>query len=600
MLFRSGLPLLMDAAWRLGPRPVMQAAWHRSPFGRALLRRALREPPAPPAAGPAWPATAAAAAPAGLSPAATAALLARAALVRPRPWHGPFPPGSPASGQDLFGPGDIRPVWEASRWAELPLLAQAQRLQPAAGHDARAALLLADWARHNPAFRGPNWACGQEAALRALHFCLALALLGAAPPPAARALLALHARRVAAAPGYAEAQDNNHPLSEAAGLLGLGLVLGDATLARRGAARLNRHVLRLVGADGAFAQASTGYHRLLLDVVAVAEWLARHHGAPGLAEPARHRMAAATDLLWRLTDPTTGATPRLGHQDGSAFADLALAGPDDARPSLERAARLFCGRGGGLAAEPGCAWLGLQPQAAGGFIRAPRWRAAGLEGWSAAGARGVLRVGPLRFRPGHADLLHFDLHDHLGNLLRDGGTGAYNPGPGQHWWLAALAGTAGHNTISFDDTDQMPRLSRFLFARWPACGRLAEGGWLADARGNRQERRVTVLGDEWQVADQVSGGFATAALRWRLAPGDWRLTANGVASPRARLSLSADAPLEVTLEAGWESPAYGQVVAAPVLVARSRAPVSRFLTIITLFRPPLVEIADVPAHPGGR
>ena len=588
MWLRTRLPLLLDVAWRLGPRPVLLAAWHRGPVAQALLRRVLADRPATP--GVLWPAVGGAAPPRGLAAPHVAALLLAAEAVRPRPWHGAFPPGQPAAALNLFAAGDIRPVWEVSRWAELPLLAQAQRLRPALGplvdlkldHGDRAAALLADWTRSNPAFRGPNWACGQEAALRALHFCLALALLGQPPPPAARALLALHARRIGAAPGYAEAQDNNHPVSEAAGLLAIGLALSDAELARRGAARLNRQLLRLVGEDGAFAQLSTGYHRLLLDVVALAEWLARHHHGPGLRAATRQRMAAATELLWRLVDPATGATPRLGHQDGSAFADLALAGPDDARPSLERAARLFCGHKAGLPAEPGCAWLGLGAGQPGGFRPGARWRAAGLEGWSMPDSRAVLRVGPLRFRPGHADLLHLDLWDALGNLLRDGGTGAYNPGPGRDWWLAALTGVAGHNSIGFDGQDQMPRLSRFLFARWPAAGRLADGGWLVDARGNRHERRVTVRAGEWQVADQVSGRFQEAALRWRLAPGDWRQTADGVVSPRARLAVIADAPLALTLEAGWESLAYGAVQPVPVLVARSRAPVSRFLSIVTL------------------
>ncbi len=587
MSYRAALPLMLDAALRLGPRPVVLAAWHRSPFGRALLRRALADQPTGEAA--VWPEVPLAArgefslaARGAFPPAHVAAVLAAAAVTGPQPWHGPFAAEVPAARLNLFAAGDVRPVWEANRWAALPLLAQAQRLAPEAGHGARAAVLLADWQRRNPAFRGPNWACGQEAALRALHLCLALALLGAPPPAGARALLALHARRIGAAPGYALAQDNNHGISEAAGLLAIGLALGDAALARRGAGRLERQILRLVGPDGAFAQASTGYHRLLLDVVAVAEWLARRHGG-GLSAAARQRMAAATDLLWRLTDPATGATPRLGHQDGSAFADLALAGPDDARPSLERAARLFCDRGGGFGAEAGCDWLGLQGLQAGGFIRAGRWRAAGLEGWAAGSARGMLRTGPLRFRPGQADMLHFDLADAAGALLRDGGTGAYNPGPGREWWLAALSGTAGHNTIGFDGEDQMPRLSRFLFARWPACGPLEDGGWLRDAKGRRHDRQVSVQGSAWRVQDQVGGPFRALALRWRLAPGDWALTADGVAGPRARLAVSADAPVELALEQGWESLAYGEVSPAPVLVARATAPVSRLLTVVTLF-----------------
>ncbi len=120
-----------------------------------------------------------------------------------------------------------------------------------------------------------------------------------------------------------------------------------------------------------------------------------------------------------------------------------------------------------------------------------------------AGAAAFLRVGPLRFRPGQADLLHLDLWDGPVNLLRDGGTGAYNPAPAESWWPALLGGTAGHNTVEFDAADQMPRLSRFLFARWPRTGRASDGAWVQDHHGRRHERRIAVAGRRWTVEDCI-------------------------------------------------------------------------------------------------
>lgn len=573
---------LADAAWRLGPRPVLLAAWHRSAAGRALAARALRD--RPPATVPFLPEWAPRAPPPATAQAG--AVLGRAARLGAPEWHGPFDASAPALALDLFAAGDVRPVWERNRWAELPLLAQAARLDPGGGHLARAEALLADWCSANPPFRGPNWACGQEAALRALHLCLALALLGAAeaPPRGARELLALHARRIAATPAYAAAQDNNHAVSEAAGLLACGLLLRDARMAARGAARLSARVRRSVSPCGAFAQLSAGYHRLLLDVVSVAAWLSRRLGGPELNEAALARAAAAVEWLRRVADPATGAAPRLGHEDDSAFADLSLAGPADARPSLERAARVLAGRSAGFADDSGCAWLGLPPAPS---LPGPpvEWEGEGLRAWSGeGGARALLRTGPLRFRPGHADLLHLDLWDGSLNLLRDGGTGAYNPPPGSGWWHAHLTGTAAHNTVEFDGADQMPRASRFLFARWPETGTLPDGAWARDRRGNRHARAVRRAGRTWLVEDRVSGGFARLALRWRLAPGEWRAAVDGAAGPMARLAVSADAPLSCALEQGWESPAYGDVRPAPVLVARAEAPVSRLLTSIELPR----------------
>jgi hypothetical protein len=48
-------------------------------------------------------------------------------------------------------------------------------------------------------------------------------------------------------------------------------------------------------------------------------------------------------------------------------------------------------------------------------------------------------------------------------VLRDAGTYSYNT---EAQWIQYFGGTAGHNTVQFDDRDQMPRLSRFLIGEW--------------------------------------------------------------------------------------------------------------------------------------
>jgi hypothetical protein len=570
--------LLADAAWRLGPRALGRYGRHRLAIASGQARRRLEgaappegaflaalPPPAPPALPGTW----------------TARLREAVGSLPPARHHGPFDATAPALGMDLFRPGDIRPVWEAGRLACLPRLAQAACLWPGEGHAAALEHRLAAWCAANPPFLGPHWACGQEAALRALHLALALALLDqdGTPAPGALAFLRLHARRIAATAHYAQAQDNNHSISEPAGLFACGLLLGDVALRDRGARALSAALARLVAPDGGFAQVSTGYHRLLLDVLAVAEWLRRRHGAPPFPEPFAGRAAAAAQWLARLVAPD-GALPRLGHQDGSALADLALAGPADARGSVERAMRLFAWTSAGFAQEPGCAWLGL-PDAPAAEPPAAAWRTAGSMGWRQGRARALLRAGPLRFRPGQADLLHLELWDGARPILTDAGTGAYNPAPADRWWLDYFASAAAHNTITFDDREPMPRAGRFLHARWPCLRALPDGAALRDAQSQCHARRIHAGDRLWRVVDEVEGRFAALALRWRLGPGDWRLTADGATGPAA-IVLSADAPLAVTLEPGWESPAYGSVRPCQVLVVRAAAPVRRLETRVRL------------------
>ncbi len=566
--------LAADAGWRLGPRPV--GLWLSHRIGRRLgvQHGSLSARPAP--SGRFLPAIAPPAPP--LPPSHLPQLLAAAAALPARPdWHGGHDPAAHALDLPLAA---ARPVWEPSRLGALPLLAQAARCDPAGGHLARAEALLGDWCAANPPFRGVAWACGQEAALRALHLALALALLDADrdPPPAARALLALCGRRIAATGLYALAQDNNHPVSEAAGAFVIALLLRDD--ASGPAAALAARVARLVAADGGFAQVSAGYARLLLDVLAIAEWLRRRHGAPAFPAPLAERAAALTGWLHRVTHPTTGGTPRLGLEDGSAFADLSLAGPADARASVERAARLFAGRGADAPEDPGCASLGL-PRPGQALARPARWRAAGTMGWAEGAAMALLRTGPLRFRPGQADLLHLSLRDGDTWVLRDGGTGRYDPP--ESWWWGALAGAAAHNAPVFDGAEPMPRAGHFLLARWPAMRVIPDGGALRDSRGNGVARSVLLEGGRrWMVEDKLSGPFRAVAWHWRLCPGPWRLTREGIAGQAATISVAADAPLRCELVGGWESPSYGAIAPASVLLVTARAPVSRVTTTIDL------------------
>jgi hypothetical protein len=572
----GGRLLLLDAAWRLGPRPVALRLADQVLRRGGLARLRLLAQPVP--SGRFLPAKAPPAPP--LPPGVRGAVLGKAAALPVRPdWHGGFDSAAHALDITVHQRGGARPVWEANRLAALPLLAQAARVDPDGGHLARAEALTALWSLSNPPFRGVAWACGQEAAFRALHLALALALLDADrdPPEGSRALLRLCARRIAATQLYALAQDNNHPLSEAAGAYACALLLGgDIT---RPAAALAARMARLVAPDGGFAQVSPGYTRALLDTLSVVEWLRRRHGAPAFPAPLAERAAALTAWLHRLVEPATGATPRLGLEDGAALADLALAGPADARASVERAARLFAGCGADAPEDSGCAWLGL-PRPARSLERPPRWLAAGSMGWAEAGAAAVLRTGPLRFRPGQCDLLHLSLRDGATWVIRDGGTGSYDPPSA--WWWPALAGAAGHNGPMFDGEEPMPRAGRFLLARWSRIAPLPDGAALRDANGNAAAREVRVAGRHWTVEDRIAGPFLRVAWHWRLCPGPWRLDEGGAVGPAAAIAVQADASLRIRLAQGWESPAYGAIQPTVLLLVEAEAPVSHVTMRIRL------------------
>lgn len=480
-----------------------------------------------------------------------------------------------------FAGGDIKRIWELSRFDWAMAFAQQAR-QGDDGSLDRLNTWIADWARANPPYRGPNWKCAQETSIRLLHLSVAALVLGRERDLTGplEALLQAHVRRILPTLSYAHAQDNNHATSEAAALFVAGAWLamakrpGAARLLKRGRSLLERHVARLFSADGSFSQYSLNYHRVALDTLSVAEIWRRRAGLPPFGETFRARAAAASDWLRIMVDPASGNAPNLGANDGANLLPLTDAAYRDHRPSVQLATALFQdaraypqGRW-----DDALAWLHVTPGAE--LLPLPAAAVMNDGGYAVlrqGKATAMLRYPRFRFRPSQADALHLDLFVDGENLLRDAGSYSYNTDPAL---IDYFGGVQSHNTVQFDDAPQMPRLSRFLLGDWlstDACAsfRTDDGqGFRACYRHRRgwSHAREVRLGESLRVADAVTGFAQSATLRWRLHPGDWTLEGTTVTDGRHRLRVSADVPIAAArLVAGEESRHYLQKTPLPVL-----------------------------------
>ena len=476
--------------------------------------------------------------------------------------------------------GDIKVVWEASRldW----VMAFAQRA--AAGDATALARLnawLNDWCQHNPPYCGPNWKCGQEASIRVMHLAMAALILGSerALPKALKELLVVHLRRIHPTMGYAVAQDNNHGTSEAAALYIGGTWLAachhreGAQWAAAGRKWLENRVARLFEQDGSFSQYSTTYHRVALDTLSMVElWRRRFDDAP-FSPVFRQRAEAATRWLHALTQPG-GDAANLGANDGANLLPLSGADYRDFRPSVQLALALFTGCVAYPESNELLNWLTVSvPEKAADAPASARLDNGGYGLLVRNDAVAFMHYPRFRFRPSQADVLHVDLWLAGENVLRDAGTYSYNVAPK---WLSYFGGTEGHNTVQFDDRDQMPRLSRFLFGDWLKAreveGPLADGDGesfaaaYVDGQGARHKRRMRLAESNLAVTDEVSGFRHKAVLRWRLKPGEWVLSDSQVSLAGHVLAISADVPLRrVELVQGWESRYYLEKTPVPVL-----------------------------------
>jgi hypothetical protein len=184
----------------------------------------------------------------------------------------------------------------------------------------------------------------------------------------------------------------------------------------------------------------------------------------------------------------------------------------------------------------------------------------------------VVKASDRKFRPSHADCLHLDLFHENRNLLRDAGSYSYQ----DRGWHHYFSGTSSHNTIQFDEHDQMPRLSKFMFAKWLKNARVDEisvdetgqawAGAYVDSWGNSHERAVRINRKELIVVDRINGNFSTATLRWRLNPGEWKVENNLASMIGVSIEVTcADQCGSMELVSGWDARYYQKKYLIPVL-----------------------------------
>jgi hypothetical protein len=488
--------------------------------------------------------------------------------------------------------GDIKVVWEMSRFGWTTVFARAWRITGDKRYVTALQSWIQDWWRCNPPNTGPNWMCGQETSIRLINALLGLHIAGLENGSASgmAAFVEAHCQRVDLTTFYAVGQDNNHATSEAAGLFIGGTWLAmygerDAKTrgkrwARKGRKLLERAIRRLVLRDGSFSQHSLTYHRLMLDTLSIAEGWRRRVGEPPFSETFHARATAATRWLGAMIDAASGDGPNLGANDGAHPYRLDSSAYRDFRPCLQLASLLFTG-GPALESGPWCesaAWLGVPAQEHGrpwvndlGSTIFPDGGYVALRDKIAV--QMILRTPTARFRPGHADALHVDLWWKGKNLLRDGGSYAY---AGGGMVAETLASVAGHNTHQFDGHDQMPRLGRFLYGGWVRVAGMAGidtsadgqrwAGSYTDSWGATHKRTVVLKSDALCVLDEVKGFKRKAVLRWRLAAGNWSQNDTGCISELGQIRVESSVSIRrMSLESGSESRHYLEKSAVPVL-----------------------------------
>ena len=484
--------------------------------------------------------------------------------------------------------GDIKLMWELSRFDWVLAFAQRARNGEEKALD-RLNSWISNWLSVNPPYLGPNWKCGQEASIRVINLCCASLILGQEKNAAdgLQTLISMHLKRISPTIQYAIAQNNNHGTSEAAALF-----LGGSLLSAHGnkdgdkwrdlgSYWLENRVLRLIESDGSFSQYSLNYHRMLLDTLSIVEVWRNQFNASRFSPQFYKQASLAAMWLYQMVDPIGGDGPNLGANDGTRILQLTDSVYRDYRPSVHLAMALFnkklaySGRGFW---NMHLAWLNV-PESSGDTpeYHDCNYDKGGYKLLRFREAKALVRFPKFRFRPSHADALHVDLWVKGINLLSDAGSYSYNSAPDISRYFT---GCIAHNTIQFDDRDQMPKLGRFLFGAWLKATLMtsisqnltSSSCTLAykDYKKAKHIREVVLSEDNLSVLDRVRGFEKKAVLRWRLSKGEWNiqfleekiLASNGSES----LIVTSSMPItRACLTEGWVSMFYMERKVVPVL-----------------------------------
>ncbi len=427
------------------------------------------------------------------------------------------------------GADDIKGVWELSLCAWAYVLVRAWLRDGDARHVELFWSTLEDWLARNPPNRGPNWMCGQEAALRLIAVTFALQAFRDHPATTdARLTLVARladvtGRRIRFHLDYALSQQNNHGISEAIGLQTAATfwpeLTGSSEWYRTGMAALADQCAELIGPDGGFSQHSTNYHRLLLQLLTWSEIVERSVGDT-LPETVRQQAGAATEFLAALLSED-GTVPRYGSDDGASLFPLSGCGYEDFRPAIGAALALFKGERlpSGPWDETALLLLGPVPASAASSVRpAANCPDAGVFEFRHARGRLFFRA-PSRFRsrPAHADQLHVSLRWDGEWIAEDPGTYSYNAPGG---W-DGLAGSRFHNLVTVGQGDCMRRAGRFLWLPWTVCEvRPRSDGATASHQGFpgfKSTRRVLRVAGGFVIVDRITsllGQPGEFILRW--------------------------------------------------------------------------------------
>lgn len=365
--------------------------------------------------------------------------------------------------------GDIKAVWEISRFSHFVTLARAYLATDDKKYYDAFSSQLESWLSENPYSYGANYKCGQECAFRMMNALLAYNVFACkkiANPKDEKNIRELIKRcyqKILSNFFYAHrCIKNNHTISELAGMIIGAWCSCDNKRLKWAYKKLEKVISEQFLPDGGYTQFSFNYQRLALQDIEYILLVSQKTGF-GISENSIDRIRKSVELFYQCQDQT-GDVPNYGFNDGALVFPVSSSGYRDFRPVIGSLYASLCGKriyDEGIYDEE-YLWFGGdndpdllvyedKERKSLSFPDAGLFTLRGENRWMMAVSNDY------KSRPGHMDQMHIDLWTNGINVLCDCGTYSYADKKGE-----ALVLTGAHNTLKIDGKEQMNKHGAFM------------------------------------------------------------------------------------------------------------------------------------------
>lgn len=412
--------------------------------------------------------------------------------------------------------GDIKVIWEASRFSSFISFARAYLLTDDEKYYKAFRVQLHDWLENNEYGYGANFKCGQECSLRMINALLAYSIFSkcsiVVPSNTAdiKCLIDRCYNKILSNFFYAyKCIKNNHTISELVGMIIGAWCCEDESRIDKAYKMLNKVIDEQFTDDGGYRQFSFNYQRLALQDLEVILSIEGKTGK-SLDENSKHKIQKAAELMYQCQD-ASGDMPNYGSNDGALVFPVTSCEYRDFRSVINTIYALTAGRQlykNGIHQEELIWFMGEKKiekypheeikKISHQYPRAGLFTLCGKNNWA------MIIANDYHSRPADMDQLHFDLWINGINVFCDAGTYSYASDIGRK-----LIKNESHNTVQVENTPQMNVYGPFMILDWTQrqlekADQTLFSGTVHARTGYTHKRRVFLENNTYTITDTVN------------------------------------------------------------------------------------------------